>query len=182
MHFHTGQKHAVSARRSQRIDRKASSQLDSFPCTCRGENSSCFHCFGTGVVSKPLLAIGRPHRNLSEAAARNEIAKYEQPTRARAKKKSRSNNVADQAPVYTKCPNCGEVVRRINRHRRLMHGIVVAPEALPSANLTECEECRAMVKNLPKHKKKAHGPAAKSYRNSTGKKSKLNLSPPKFVE
>ena len=102
--------------------------------------------------------------------------------RARATEKARSNNVGAQAPIYTKCPDCGEVVRRIFRHRRLRHDVAVALEALPTANLTKCEECRAMVKNLLKHKKKAHGPAAKSYRNSTGKKSKLNLSPPKFVE
>ncbi len=27
--------------------------MDSYPCTCAGDNSNCFKCYGTGLVRRP---------------------------------------------------------------------------------------------------------------------------------
>lgn len=34
--------------------------MDDFPCPCRGENSSCFRCDGTGLVPAPVPRLPSP--------------------------------------------------------------------------------------------------------------------------
>lgn len=152
--------------------------MDTFSCTCRGENSNCFRCFGTGLVEKPLPGVGRPHRNLAEAAAaaaaagKNESTKQDRAPRARRKKKAQLNTYVAQLPIYIKCPDCGEVVRHLNKHKRLRHDATVNAEVRRTVTLTKCQKCGVLVKNLSKHQKKAHGNGSEDSRVAAKKKSK----------
>lgn len=146
--------------------------MDTFSCTCRGENNNCFRCFGTGLVDRPLPEVGRPHRNLAEAAARNESTKQARTPCAQRKKKAQLNTYVKQLPVYIKCPDCGEVVRHLNKHQRLRHHTTVNAEVRRVVNLTRCQKCGVMVKNLSKHQKKVHGKGSEELRIAARKKSR----------
>ncbi len=156
--------------------------MDTFPCPCRGENSSCFRCFGTGLLEKPLPEVGRPPRNLAEAAASSNSTKNYQAPRPHRKKKALTDTYIGQLPVYRKCPDCGVVVRHLNKHKRLRHDTTVNTELRPTANLTKCQECGVMVKNLLKHKKKAHGIAGERSQATARNKPKLGQIIPQVAQ
>jgi predicted RNA-binding Zn-ribbon protein involved in translation (DUF1610 family) len=124
------------------------------PCSCGGENENCFRCFGTGLFT--------PGKDAGERI----------PGTYRAQ---RSGGMS--APTSTKnlrkCPECGQMVRRMDRHIRRVHrtlesdvAVLVALKRKPvkapvpvvakaARPLHRCPDCGAMVKSLEKHRKKA---------------------------
>ena len=167
--------------------------MDTNPCPCGGENASCFRCFGTGLLAKSVPTVGRPHRNLAQAAsealdvkpnrsnprpmapADKAVPKVSRdglgaskgrftpfkptlkllPVKLASQKKGtyshwqkqlaaasqtkRSPDGADRPqqqssadkksqiprlPVLVKCPDCGVLVKRLERHQVKVHAVV----------------------------------------------------------
>ena len=124
------------------------------------------------IGRKAIPGRRQAHRNLAEAVARNEIAKQDRAPRVHRKKKSQLYTNVIQLPVYTKCPDCGEVVRHLNKHKRLRHDITVNAKMLPAPHLTKCQKCGVMVKHLSKHQDKVHGNGSEESRVAARKKSR----------
>lgn len=82
------------------------------------------------------------------------------------------NRLVTQLPVYIKCPDCGEVVRHLNKHKRIRHDTTVNAKMRPSPQLTKCQKCGVMVKRLSKHQDKAHGNGSEESRVAARKKSR----------
>lgn len=125
-----------------------------YHCICGGGNSNCFRCGGTGVVSGPTVAVGRPHRNLAQAASQ-QVPLISKPPQ---------NQCAPEAGAYVRlsyakpCLSCGEPISDRVQHLcsiNSLHSRSPRPSKTkpPSAN---CPVCGVKVSNPERHIKRAH--------------------------
>lgn len=153
--------------------------MDLFPCPCSGENQRCFRCEGTGLLPQAALSVGRPHRNLAQAAI-NQEAKARESRKKRKRRDQKqvggqsaragkislngtAKSIQISAPSYKKCPHCGKVMRskQLKQHILKVHGIGLSV-AIPDINLSAskqlciCPLCGVEVIKLEKHFKKVH--------------------------
>ncbi len=165
--------------------------MDQFPCPCGGETPNCFRCFGTGLIPSPVPIVGRPPRDLAQAAREIEAknGKVRRKIKVRPKSGNRVVKVVSEVPVraaakpaalpaapsYKKCPHCGLVLRskQMGKHLLNVHGIdatgaLICVKVAIAKEPTQCSLCGVMVKNQKKHLKKAH-PKGSTQRTAPGR-------------
>jgi len=91
--------------------------MDGSSCYCGGSNDNCRFCFGSGVTRRPLPLP-------------NPIARRSKVYKSRAQKPA------------ARCPECSVPVRKLERHRRQVHGIAPASRATESPPATVGSDSR----------------------------------------
>lgn len=157
--------------------------MDSFPCTCGGENPNCFKCDGTGMLTRPApppQAPGRPRFPLGESRPPwYESASsrwWDSPTQSSANKQTGEK----AAPKLLICPHCkvsfdrpiAFLVHIEETHYRsaITKGSTSPAPAKQLAKLrsgapsVQCPHCAQTVweKKLKRHIKRVHGPDAEA--------------------
>lgn len=149
--------------------------LSSNPCSCGGDNPSCFRCWGTGMVESPVSD------SRDVAPGQKAWGSWQLDSNATQSRSRRSK-------PYAVCPHCGVEVRHIARHVAKVHAVgKVFPVADPDTDtrtvdtlrrdppqrqrklqvqsLTTCPVCGVSVKSMQKHARKTghtlSGPFAK---------------------
>jgi uncharacterized C2H2 Zn-finger protein len=167
--------------------------MDGYPCTCGGENSNCFKCYGTGLVQSSSLlprSDGRVHTQPMSSESKNT-----NPSKWPEKKvrPSRFSRPSTNSFLPVACSLCGllfgsgtEYLSHILAvHKKTSainkNTIKSAPKKsnnLKSENLFTCSNCDAQVKDLEKHYERAHSLNAQARRekeaNKKTEKQRLN--------
>ena len=106
--------------------------MDSAPCTCRGENSNCYKCFGTGMVPS-----SRRTNNIQ--------------TSARSANGAQNRRVKPKPQVY--CGKCMVPIAKGQVHKCMK----LEQSAVPKFRRPVCSYCNKSVKvNLQAHIRGAH--------------------------
>lgn len=115
--------------------------MEQTPCTCGGENERCFRCDGTGFYAARIPGTSdapdptgaRPARDpRKQAAAPRRLYVCQRCGKSMPESAADGHRcaglfakwlVADSAPAeaLTRCPECGQPVRRLSRHIRRAH-------------------------------------------------------------
>ena len=151
-----------------------------FRCRCGGEAPNCLSCGGTGLVSNPKAPIGRPHRNLGQAAKQQEMetpAKSKKVATTPAKKVDVFGRHTRLGPAQ-KCPFCN--VEFVGGHsckegptlaellaRKMMRKQNASPLSPTPKKLVGCPVCGLMVAKLARHQSKVHGIVSNSVATPT---------------
>ena len=131
--------------------------MDSKPCTCHGDNSNCFKCFGTGMISDKNVALEKT------AIARSRVPSF---------------TIASSQPLrqpsltaIPKCAICGVIVpKRMERHYKKCHAgfNLTKFKTIP---VFECSTCGIIASSqliLDVHKNRVHGINDDKIRNQQG--------------
>ena len=149
--------------------------MDTFNCTCDGENPKCFKCYGTGMVPRatPTAETGahpgqkwRPKPKAPQTASDT----TSQPSRPGSATIAKPEFGPKNDQIL--CPVCkiAFYFREFPQHRRREHpfyneaGYVATGQEMsqsssgwiPPPTLHECPDCKARVLNLQKHANKVH--------------------------
>lgn len=166
--------------------------MNQFPCTCGGNNPNCFRCDGTGMVARPTLGVGRPHRDFAKAAieAEQQQSRDEQPSNPTVRRDPTQTlfqhanwDVTHIRLMHVQCPICGIAIQksRLAKHQRKVHGDATSTTTLNRPlkhsvpnNWTNCKICGARVKHLERHNEKVHGvlPQLNSASEASARKSR----------
>lgn len=98
-------------------------------CSCGGLNENCYRCQGRGYHTEPTSALSRP---LVNSGRRRSVQRV-------------------------RCPDCGQNVRRLAKHRRTAHGN--NSTLIPARDIRswiQCPYCSVLVLHLDKHVRKKH--------------------------
>lgn len=180
--------------------------LASTPCSCGGNNPSCFRCWGTGMVEPKNLTGTGPKGNNRKSRGRGS-------SQSDGAIRGLSNTPAQPRKPLAICLKCGVSVRRIERHMAKAHGAAksqmpqvsekpvllvndastqpvsrLAPTESPrdprserkNPSLHVCPVCAVQVKNLEKHAMKTgHGPMGSLFDKAVARSKDLtNQRPP----
>lgn len=151
--------------------------MDTLPCSCGGENSNCFKCFGTGLVPSAAGSLGRPKSAAipSPSFSKSGVRKRAKPAQSQ-KGPSLAGSLSSGKPfkpvaAKTYCPICLQVIPTgtLRAHRRWAHPTAQELEARPASFEPQqptvkppqvtCPFCNCSVRRLDKHIRKAHGDA-----------------------
>jgi hypothetical protein len=155
--------------------------MEQFPCTCGGDNPTCFRCDGTGMASKPTAGLRSSGKLRSYLAPLSNDSKGASQS-ARTASPARSNRVSKPAhsPKFGPsslniCKLCGlsfesgaaylAHVRTQHRHKDVQTQRVTPPKKTkaakaPDLSLALCSICNSRVQDLEKHINKKHSPQA----------------------
>lgn len=128
--------------------------MDTFECSCRGENPNCFKCGGTGLGFSKKHQLGRPTTPLGKTylAEPSKLTVTSQREKVKAKDTFLSDaeiaGIAQRA--YTKAKE------RIVKHREKLASEKF--KKTDTSDWTVCPFCEAKVKKLDKHFRKSHTP------------------------
>jgi hypothetical protein len=149
--------------------------MDSLPCTCGGDNSRCFKCYGTGLIHAPRQVGGLPNTQLRK------LLRKLTSTSPQRQKAASSNTIGQRAAASLTpdgqmsirsdmiiCPACKQEFhfKYFLAHRRQAHPLPKdileakksrnknTPKLKPS--LHSCPKCKQQVRDLAKHLKKQH--------------------------
>jgi hypothetical protein len=144
--------------------------LSSISCSCDGENPNCFKCWGTGMVSAAVGQIGRPHRNLAEAAQMAPEAPTNTSGPWTSPKEGHSSDNSLRFSLPKPCVFCGhpdsgksgihrcevgpslaELRRRRGKRKAQKDKVVKLPN-----ETVQCPICNISLVKLEQHLKKVH--------------------------
>ena len=153
--------------------------LGSVPCSCGGENSNCYRCFGSGMLEskagKKSPWKGTPPKSRSDGGSR-QVQRQEVP------------HSAKELVLWVICPQCGVLLKKLDGHQCRVHGGASTPPsvlepvlkiepvapATPQGSIWErgaqrvlqpCPVCKVLVKSLTKHAQKTGHAAQKGLSN-----------------
>lgn len=146
--------------------------LGSVPCSCGGENSNCFRCFGSGMLGskadKKRLWAESPPQSRSDGGGR-QVQRQGVPRPAK------------DLVLWVICPQCGVLLKKLDWHQCRVHEGALALPSIPLPMLKSeptasavpqrsvgpsgavrvlwpCPVCKVLVKSLAKHSEKTgHG-------------------------
>lgn len=150
--------------------------MDTYPCSCVGENPNCFKCSGTGLVRTKAGLLGRPKANLAEVVAKPPTPLSDASPQAdlTARKHRREARELGKGQPFkavapkTSCPICFALIKTgsLAEHRRRAHSTPSGLKpAQPSSPMQrgiaprekhDCPLCKKSVTRLEVHFKEAH--------------------------
>lgn len=149
--------------------------MDTLPCSCGGENSNCFKCYGTGLVPSAAGSLGRPKSaaTLSPSSAKSGIRKRAKLAQYQKRPSIPPDGLSSGKPfkpvsAKTYCPICLQVIPTgtLRFHRRRAHPTAQELLANPASSEPKqlkvkpsqvtCPLCNCSVRRLDKHIHKAH--------------------------
>jgi len=104
------------------------------PCSCSGENPNCHKCGGWGYIDD----IGKGRAPVGPAGLPNKAIVR--------KGKSRSKQTHYKRDL-SQCSECGQLVKRLSRHKRKVHGIATSySQVAARPGLLKCPYCSSQVR------------------------------------
>lgn len=165
--------------------------MDTYSCTCGGENPNCFKCDGTGLVRSPPPPLHPPGRPRSSAAPSRGVSSATPPRGAPLPAQShtrRQMGGAQRAPLLEPiaCPICAinfskaiELATHLQANHLALSSVLVgkkvtAPRKVKvSPKLSPCPHCGSPVGNIEKHYNRVHAPSAQARKQARAERKAL---------